>query len=131
VIVLDASAVVDMIADRPHKGWVAEQLRGTRILAPAHQPVEVLSAVARLVRAEVLTPTTARDALAEAGALQQDIVVPLTRHQQRAFDLRERVRVTDGLYVALAEDHGATLITTDERLASADLPVDVRTPASR
>lgn len=38
----------------------------------------------------------------------------------RAWDLRDRVRSWDALYVALAEALGATLVTLDARLARLD-----------
>jgi predicted nucleic acid-binding protein len=34
----------------------------------------------------------------------------------RALDLQDRVRVLDGLYVVLAQDRNAELVTTDRRL---------------
>lgn len=46
----------------------------------------------------------------------------------RAWGLRETVRGWDAMYVALAEALGATLVTTDERLAGATgptCPIDV------
>jgi predicted nucleic acid-binding protein len=128
VIVLDASALVDVVLDQPTKPWVLEQLTGATICAPAHQPAEVLSALARLVRAGTIDVPVAQDALQEAGSLRQELVPPSAAHLVRALDLQDRVRVLDGLYVVLAQDRGATLVTTDERLASAQLPVPVLTP---
>jgi predicted nucleic acid-binding protein len=130
VIVLDASAVVDVVLDQPSKGWVLEQLRGTPVLAPGHQPAEVLSAVARLVRAGTLAPAVADEALAEAAGLRQELVPSTADHLSRALGLQTRIRVLDALYVALAEERGAALVTTDARLARAQLPVRVLAPES-
>ena len=50
----------------------------------------------------------------------------------RAWELRATVRSWDALYVALAEALGATLVTTDGRLAGAPgprCPIDVVEPA--
>lgn len=128
MIVLDASALVDVLLDQPPRDWVLDRLRGEQILAPAHQPAEVVSALGRLVRAATITEEQAQDAVAEATALRQEHL-PLTRqHLQRALELSTRVRILDGLYVAVAEDHEATLVTTDRRLAGTGLPVSCDTP---
>jgi predicted nucleic acid-binding protein len=130
VIVLDASALVDVVLDQPAKSWVLEQVASSPVVAPAHQLAEVLSALARLVRAGNISGAVAADALVEARALKQDLVVPTSTHLTRALDLQERVRVLDALYVVLAQDHQAPLVTTDERLARAQLGIEVCTPAS-
>jgi predicted nucleic acid-binding protein len=128
LIVLDAAALVDVVTDQPDRGWVLEQIEDEDIAAPSHQLAEVVSAVARLVRADVLSLAAARDALGEAGALEQNLVAPSTTHLRRALELQERVRVLDGLYIALAEEFDVPLVTTDRRLRGADLPVEVLTP---
>ena len=128
MIVLDSSALVDVLADQEHAGWLLDQMQSGDVMAPAHQPVEVLSAIARLRRAGALTEDKAEDALAAAMALHQELVVASASHVQRAFDLRERVRVVDGLYVALAEERGVPLLTTDQRLVRADPPCEVLAP---
>jgi predicted nucleic acid-binding protein len=128
MIVLDASALVDVVIDQPTKPWVLEQLATASICAPAHQLPEVLSAVARLVRAGVLEPGSARDAVVEARALQQEFVEPTEDHLVRALAMQDRVRVLDGLYVVLAQDRGAPLVSTDQRLARGRLPIAVLAP---
>lgn len=128
MIVLDASALVDVLLDQADGQWVLDQLQTAEIIAPAHQPAEVLSAIARLQRAGALTERAAADALAASMALRQQLVVPTAGQVQRAFALRDRIRVLDGLYVALAEDRGVPLLTTDQRLVRADPPCQVRSP---
>jgi predicted nucleic acid-binding protein len=128
VIVLDASALVDYLVDRPEAAWVLDRIDDEDIRTAAHQPAEVLSALARHVRASALGVDAAQDALREAMRLPQDVVVPTEAHMRRAFDLRERIRVTDGLYVALAEERGVPLVTTDRRLARAEPPCEVAAP---
>ena len=125
MIVLDASALVDVVADRPAKDAVLAQMEGEHIIAPGHQLAEVSSAVIRLLRADELSAVQARRALADAAALVQEVVP--TDHDQlrRAFDLRDSIRVLDGLYVALAERHRCRLVPTDGRLARAKPPCDV------
>jgi predicted nucleic acid-binding protein len=127
VIVLDASALVDVVLDQRDAAWVLGQIADEEITAPSHQPAEVLSALARLVRGAVLSPDAARDALDEALDLPQRLIAPSAAQVRRAFVLRDRIRVVDGLYVALADELGCPLVTTDRRLASADAPCEVRT----
>lgn len=129
MIVLDASALVDVVLDQPAKPWILDQLESP-VLAPAHQLAEVLSALTRLVRADAISASVAAEALAEARGLEQELVVPSTTHLARALDLQDGVRVLDALYVVLAQEHDAPLVTTDERLARAQLAIEVRTPAS-
>lgn len=128
MIVLDASALVDVVLDQPSAQWVLAKVAEGEVSAPAHQPAEILSALARLVRGATLEPGMARDALDEALALPQRLVLPTTAHVRRAFALRDRIRVVDGLYVALADELGCPLVTTDRRLAGADAPCDVLVP---
>jgi predicted nucleic acid-binding protein len=119
VIVLDAAALVDVVIDQPSASWVLDHISGHDVCAPAHQPAEVLSALTRLSRGGVLDPSRADQALAEAWALEQEFVVPTLAHARRAMQLRANVRVLDGLYLALAEEHRCALVTTDRRLAAA------------
>lgn len=124
MIVLDASALVDLVTEHRNAPAVLDHLGGPLVTA-GHQQAEVLSAVARLVRAGELTHHEAERALDDAAALDQDVVATTRRHLVRALGLQDRIRVVDGLYVALAEELGAPLLTTDARLVGADPPCDV------
>jgi predicted nucleic acid-binding protein len=128
MIVLDASAVVDVLLDRPPAEWVLQEMQNQELSAPSHQPAEVVSAVARVVRSGQLEPDTAQDVIAEFAELVQMLVLPTREHLHRAMQLQPRVRVLDGLYVALAASLACPLVTTDHRLARAGLPVEVRSP---
>jgi predicted nucleic acid-binding protein len=129
VIVLDAAALVDVVLDQTAARWLLEELTGEEVCAPAHQPAEVLSALTRLHRAGDLDRDTVDDALAEAMALEQELVTPTLAHLRRAVRLSDRIRVLDGLYVALAEERGCPVLTSDRRLADADPPCEVRVPS--
>lgn len=129
MIVLDASALIDVVLDQRGKDAVLDAL-DDRICAPAHQMAEVLSAIARLERAGTITAQTASAALDDASSLVQELIVPDAALISRAFALRERIRVVDGVYVALAERLGCPLVTTDRRLASAHPPCEVLVPGS-
>ena len=128
MIVLEASAVVDTVLDRPSAGWVRAQRTDVDVIAPAHQPAEVLSALARLVHARAIDEPTAAAARRRGRRLPQVLIPTQAQHLRRAFALREGIRVADGLYVVLAEDLGCPLVTTDARLAGATPPCEIREP---
>lgn len=128
MIVLDASALVDIVLEQPAKGWALDQLDHEQVVAPAHQLAEVLSAIARHQRAGDVSQTTANDALAEAGELPQQLIQPTGDHLLRALAMQDRIRVLDALYIVVAQDHDAPLVTTDRRLARANPPIKVMSP---
>lgn len=129
MIVLDASALVDLVCGRDTAGAVAAEIGGHEVCAPSHQPAEVLSALGRLERAGEISTAEAEEALGEADALQQELVPPDSVALERAFALRQRVRLLDGLYVALAGQRGIPLVTTDGRLQRAKPPCTVWAPS--
>ncbi|TRW43799.1 type II toxin-antitoxin system VapC family toxin [Georgenia yuyongxinii] len=128
MIVVDASALVDVLVGQEHADWVLERMTGDELVAPAHQVAEVLSAITRLERAGTLTAEAAADAVGAASSLPQRLIVPTGGHIRRAFELRARLRVLDGLYVALAEELDVPLLTTDHRLARAEPRCTVLVP---
>jgi predicted nucleic acid-binding protein len=116
VIVLDASAAVELILETDTGGRVAARLRGESIHAPAHLDVEVVSAIRRSVNHEVITD---RDGLV---AVADFLAVPMRRWTvppfvERAYELRDTHPFADAVYIALAEALDSPLLTTDERLA--------------
>ena len=119
MIVVDASAVVDLVCDARD----AEELR-ERLLTDgvAHAPhlldIEVGGALRRLAAHGELSAARAADALLDA------VELPILRypHQpliERAWELRGHLTIADGVYIALAELLDATLLTSDARLARA------------
>ncbi len=118
-VVIDASVMVDLVA-RTGDRFVAvrERLAGTVMHAPAHFDAEVLSALGRMQRSGVLTIAHADAAVDE---LRQ---APVTRHGLPsliggAWARRDTLRLTDALYVELADTAGLVLLTTDHRLGRA------------
>lgn len=124
MIVVGASALVDLVTEHRNAVAVIEHLDQPLVTA-GHQSAEVLSAIARLVRAGELSPEEGRQALLDAAEVEQEVSLATVRHLHRALELQDRIRVVDGLYVALAEQLGAALLTTDARLVGADPPCDV------
>lgn len=113
LVVVDASAVVDLLVRSE-----ATLPSGATLVAPAHLDAEVLSALARLCRADVLSDGAVVDMLEGLAELPLDRV-PLPRLLLSAFELRDNVSQRDSLYVALAQQLEAPLLTLDHRLATA------------
>ena len=128
MIVLDASALVEVVLALPQRDWVLAHLVGEDVAAPPHQLAEVASALARLERAGVLGADDAVRALDDAAALPQRVEALTPALMHRAYALRASLRVADSFYVALAERDDAVLLTTDRRLARAGLPCRVLHP---
>lgn len=120
MLVLDASAVVDLLLRNPRGRRVAERLDDA-LAAPDLLDVEVTSAFARLVRGDRIAAPEARRALAglirlPARRISTSLLV------SRVWELRETVRIADGFYVACAAALGASLLTTDARIGAASIP---------
>ncbi|WP_336084467.1 type II toxin-antitoxin system VapC family toxin [Nocardia sp. SSK8] len=115
-IVVDASAMVDLLVDNDRTAAVTKRISAAVLHVPAHFDVEVLSALGRLNRAGLLTDDQVETAL---GRLAR---APLTRHHivnrtMGAWNRRAAIRLADALYVELAEQLEIPLVTTDGRLA--------------
>lgn len=123
-LVVDASALTDLLLGDPVGTAVAARLAGTAMHGPAHVDSEVLSALGRLHRAGRLRAPVV------AAQLQQLAAAPLVRHPvpdllHGAWTRRSRLRLADALYVELAERLGARLVTTDRALGRATRLADV------
>ncbi|MDO3648264.1 type II toxin-antitoxin system VapC family toxin [Nocardia mangyaensis] len=117
-IVLDASAMVDVLVRNDRTDAVSKRISAAVLHAPAHLDAEVLSALGRLNRAGLLTATEVDTAL---GRLAR---APLTRHHvvnltMGTWNRRASIRLTDAPYVELAEQFEMPLATTAGRLARA------------
>jgi predicted nucleic acid-binding protein len=120
VIVLDASALVELILNTPLGQAVA-----ARIADPAEAihtvhlaDLEVVQALRRLVRERRIDPQTAEAALGDYRALD------LVRHAHeplldRGWELRGSVTAYDAAYAALGEALGTTVFTCDGPLSRA------------
>lgn len=118
-IVVDASAIVDLLCGNELAGAVGQRLSDQRLLAPAHIDAEVLSALGRLQRAGKLTEAevAGRLELLAESPLERQPLAPLLAG---AWARRHNLRLVDALYVQLAAQFDdAPLITTDSGMASA------------
>jgi predicted nucleic acid-binding protein len=120
VIVLDASALVELIL-----GTAAGRLVAERIEDPAeglHVPhladVEVLQALRRYVREGELETSEAEAAIEDLRSLD------LQRHAHeplldRVWELRKNITAYDAVYVALADALDAVVLTCNRALSRA------------
>jgi len=132
MLVVDASALCELILGRPAGDVVGEHLVHHRfaVHAPHLVDVEVLSALRRLVASGEANVERAGEAIADL----QDLPIERYPHDilvTRIWQLRENFSAYDASYVALAEgvsDEPVPLLTADGRLARAinvhtDVPV--------
>jgi predicted nucleic acid-binding protein len=122
MLVVDASCLFEVLVG----GLGAETIRGrlsddSDQVAPHVVDVEVFGVVRREHLRGRLDRTEAAQAVEDLEAWPGERF----GHRlllARAWELRDTVRGWDAMYVALAEALGATLVTTDRRLAAANGP---------
>lgn len=117
-VVVDASAIVDLLLGNEMGGAVRRRLAGHALHAPGHLDAEVLSALGRLHRAGDL------DAEDVESMLRDLVAAPIQRHDVSdlligTWSRRHQLRLVDALYVQLAVVRDLPLVTTDRRLHSA------------
>jgi predicted nucleic acid-binding protein len=120
VIVLDASAAVDWLLQTSAGQQIEKRIyaRSESLHAPHLLDVEVGQVMRRLVREAVISAQRAEEAIQDLMDLR------VTRYPHfvflsRVWQLRHNLSAYDAVYVALAENLGAALVTRDVRLASA------------
>ena len=116
MIVLDASAAVELVLATGSGLVVARRLRGETMHTPGHFDLEVLGAIRRAVIRGLISDHEGRLTVAEFETL------PIRRWStqsfvDRAYQLRNTHTVADAMYVALAEGLAAPIVTCDARLA--------------
>lgn len=120
MIVLDASAAVEWLLNRPLEDAVGQRLwrTGQTRHAPHLLSVEVAQVVRRLVRQGEASSQRGSEAIVDLA----DLGVERYAHElllPRMWTLRENLTAYDAVYVALAETLQAPLVTLDARLAEA------------
>lgn len=120
MIVADAGVVADALVDDHAAGTAARAalLAAGDVEIPDCADAEVLHVLRKLWISKTLTDDRFERAVADLE------VAPFTRHPtvpllRRAGDLRHTITAYDGVYVALAEALGCTLVTIDGRLSRA------------
>ncbi len=119
MIVVDASALVDLLLGTPRAAGIAAALATeSEVHAPELIEPEALGALRRWLARGWIGADAANRAVNELGELR------LVRHAQaplrcRVWALRDRCSTYDGCYLALAQSLDAELVTTDARLGRA------------
>ncbi|CAN5166137.1 type II toxin-antitoxin system ribonuclease VapC1 [soil metagenome] len=129
VLVVDASALFEIVADTPQSARIRPTLQGDEDQSAPHLiDAEVLAVIQTQHRRGALDGTAAAQAVDDLRSW------PAIRWAHRpllarAWELRANVRGYDALYVALAEALDATLVTLDRRLTTAPgLRCDILVP---
>lgn len=115
-VVVDASALVELLLATTRAPAVAQAVAGSDMLAPDLVNAEVLSVLRRLELAGHLRPERGNRAMLDLrrAPVRRVLSVPLLA---AAWALRANVSAYDGLYVALAQALDCSLVTGDLRLA--------------
>jgi predicted nucleic acid-binding protein len=120
MLIVDASCLYEVVADGTRAEAVRDRMRrDTDQAAPHVVDAEVLGVIRRDLMLGRLDHTAAYQAVEDL----RDWPGERYGHRlllARAWDLHDRVRSWDALYVALTEALGATLLTLDSRLARVD-----------
>ncbi len=117
-VVVDASALVELLGNSPRATAVLQAVGESQMLAPDVIDTEVLSAIRRLERAGTMLPERAEQAVDDFvdSAVRRVPVRPLLRS---AWSMHETLSACDAVYVALARTLSCALVTGDRRLARA------------
>jgi len=120
LIVLDASAVAEVVLRRPRAEGVAAAMfaTGESLHAPHFLALEVTHVIRRVTAAREISLAEALVAVASVEALS----IARYAHEGllgRIWGYRHNFSVYDAAYVVLAEVLGARLLTLDMRLAAA------------
>jgi predicted nucleic acid-binding protein len=115
-VVVDASALIDLVLMLPRARAVAERIGNAVLHAPHLIDLEVAHAVRRRLRAREIAAERGEQAIMAVAGL------PILRYSHRAlilrvWQLRENLTAYDAAYVALAEVLAVPLLTRDARLA--------------
>lgn len=120
MIVLDASALIEWLLRTPSGRLLAKQVisSGETLHAPHLVDVEVAQVLRRYTLTGSLEADRAKSALQDLADLGLSRY-PHTPLMTRVWELRGNLTAYDAVYVALAEELNATLMTRDRKLASA------------
>ena len=116
-VVIDASALVELLLGRPRAPAVRAALVDSETIAPQHLDVEILSALRSLARRGEIAESRARVALRRLATSRIERY-PLPPLLDDAWVLREHVSAYDAVYLALARRLSCPLLTADRRLAA-------------
>jgi len=115
-VVIDASAMVDLILGAPTADAITGHIAGSSLHAPAHLDLEVVSALARIHRAGARSADMVGEDIAflESAPIKRHPIAP---HLAGAWARRNNVRLADAVYLELAAELDTLVVTTDAPLA--------------
>jgi predicted nucleic acid-binding protein len=118
LIVLDASATVELILQRPDAHRIAARLAAeVAVHVPEHFHIEVLSALRRRALQGLMSERRAAEALDDLHAMRVERHAVLDTVAD-IWDLRHRLTAYDAAYLAVARRLDAPLLTLDAGLAA-------------
>jgi predicted nucleic acid-binding protein len=117
-VVIDSSALVELVIKSERASAVAQAVGATDMVAPDVVNPEVLAALRRLERTGELTTQRAVQALDDLmdAPVRRFSTLPLLAE---AWTLRANVTAADALYVVLARLLRCPLVTADRKLSRA------------
>jgi predicted nucleic acid-binding protein len=130
-VIVDASVVIDAVADPGPRGAAAREALGAqppeeRLQAPGHFAIEVMSGLRAAANrpGHPLQPSEVAQALRDAEGIGVRIEATPWIDVHRADVLsRGSLRYADAVYVAAAERLGTALLTADTRIARSGAPI--------
>lgn len=125
-VVLDASALVDLLIAGENASWVIDRITDHSLHAPAHMPAEVLTALHGVLRRGWALPEPAEAVLHRLAGMPIELV-DVRDLLGATWVRRDRHSLTDALYVELAARLDTVVVTADRRLARAT-PLAVAPP---
>ncbi len=124
-VVLDASVAVYWVLRNPLQAKALKlraehQQNVHELIAPAHFPVEIASALTKAERQKLISVGDARWHIADVLSTPP-VLYPLDPLFDRAVDISSQTRAGfyDCLYVALAEQESCELVSADDKLINA------------
>jgi predicted nucleic acid-binding protein len=129
-VIVDASVVIDAVADAGPRGEaarraLAEHPASEPLIAPGHFAFEVMSGLRAAANRpqHPFQPEGIEQALLDAEQLEVSMDAVSWVDVHRAWGLSSALRYADAIYVACAERHGLALLTSDARIARSGAPV--------
>jgi predicted nucleic acid-binding protein len=115
--VIDTSCLLGVILKEPRRQEIIQASRGCTLLAPDFIGAEFCSALSGLMRRELISVGTAKE------AIQAFLQIPV---QQRSADFRQvleiasehRMYAYDAFFLSLCVRHNAMLLTLDRKMAA-------------
>ncbi len=124
-IVVDASAVIAVVVNEPHREALIAATRGVTLISPASLPWEIGNAFSAMFRQGRISLEHAQTALAEAERIPIQLVEPaLAEALQLAHELT--IYAYDAYMIISARQYRCPLLTLDRGLQTAALAADVQ-----